>query len=116
MVEDGQYLYLDPLPRTTSAAEHLTTESYSEILSANNGPFRVIGVTTTTVTTDNESILNTISVSWPTVTPSAKKTPTENNRMQTNYQEAKREETRAGYRRRKTKILLTNRENAPIIA
>lgn len=62
---------------TASAGVHLATESYSKLLSAKTGPFRVVELMSTTGTNDEDSTRLTLSVDPPTVTSNAKKRPAE---------------------------------------
>lgn len=95
-IEVGQYEYLERPPMTTSAEERLVTASYSKLLFLKTGPFRLIEVMPTTVTIDKDGTRNTVPVDWAPVAPAANKTPTEDQRMQSDKTEAKREETYAG--------------------
>lgn len=92
-----QYVNLDRLPRTTSAAERLATKLYSRLLFAKTLPFRETDVTPATVTIDKDGIRFTELADQATVASKAKKAPSKDNRTQTNENEAEQEGTHAPY-------------------
>lgn len=89
-------MYLDRPPVTTFSAEFLATEWYRKLLSTKTGMFVVIEVTLTTVVIDEDGICNTVSLNRPTVAPTTKETPTQDEKMQTEEKEAEREEKHTG--------------------
>lgn len=76
-IDAGQYIYYDREPVTTSAENCLATESNNKLLSVKTGTSRIIQILPTTVTTDKDSIRNTVSVYRATVAPTLKQRPIE---------------------------------------
>lgn len=68
----GQYIYLDCLRMTTSAADHKANKSYNRLLSVNKGPFKEIKVLPMTVTIDGDGIQDTVYMGRDILDPSAK--------------------------------------------
>lgn len=101
---------------TTSAAECMEIEYYSKLLSAKNGPFRVVETTPTTMTIHEESIRNTVFVDRATVTPKAKQTPTEDKSTKTDDTDAEPEKRSQRTRKWKRKMSPMGDENTPWIA
>lgn len=90
----------------TSAAECLETGSYCKPLSVKAGPSREIEVSPTIEAIGTGGIRNTVPAGRATVAPVARKTPTEDNKTQTNEHNAELEETLAEDTR-------TEEENVP---
>lgn len=87
---------LEPPPMTTSAADCLATESYSNPPSAETGLLCIIEATATTVIIDKDGIRSTLYVERGTVAPTAKEMKTEDNKTQTNKNDSERKVTHAG--------------------
>lgn len=77
-IEIGKYVHLDLL-MTTSAAELLASDSYSEVLSVKMGLFRAMEDSPTTMTIDEVRIRNTVFVDQTASFPLVRETPTEDN-------------------------------------
>lgn len=60
-IDFGDYDYLDRPLMTTNVAQCLATKSYNQLLTVKNGLYRVIRMTPTTVTTDEDIIRNTVT-------------------------------------------------------
>lgn len=58
----GQYMYIDRTPMITCTAERLASNSYSKVLSANNGPFWTVQFSPSTVIMDGKGLSNIGSV------------------------------------------------------
>lgn len=68
----GQYIYFVRPPMTTSAAEHLATESFHKLMVPNTGTFKVIQVLRKGTTIDEDGIRNTVSIDRATLALLAK--------------------------------------------
>lgn len=61
-VTTGQYVFLDRLPISTIAAEHLSTELYMKMMVCKRRPFNVSEVSLTTSTIGSHDSLITLSI------------------------------------------------------
>lgn len=68
----GPEIYLDRAPIVTSAPERLATDSYSKLMPPETVPFKILKLSPTTVTIDEDGVRNSISINQATLAPSAK--------------------------------------------
>lgn len=68
----GQYIYFHQPAMATTDTERLSAESYNKLMHTKPGPFKVIEVSQTTITIDEDGIQNTICIHGAPLAPSAK--------------------------------------------
>lgn len=96
---------------TTSAAQRLATESYSNLLSVKAGPFHVIEVKTATLVVAEDDLQNTVFLDKALVAPEPDKTPTENTTTHTEEKDAEKKKHLQGTRRKKSRMSLMRQNN-----